>query len=291
MSKQERRNTITIGMNNLKSSTLKNPKIKKTFKKEKKNVNIQNSTNDTSLNEINDIINSKNLSKRIYSKSFAEPYRPLSQLEKVKEINNMNENSFKRFKTYSTLFEQIKKEIYDINTNLNNSLHLKKQSNDILFKNYNLKIDIPIIEQDDENCSPIQMKTINKIKIPLTDRGKNEKTKSTIVLNNSNSNENSELIDDNINQSSLNENVQNIILSPTEESESMQSMRLKNKMMTNQFLYRINSFRSYQLRDKKYNLGNKVIKEENTYNKNSIYDKDFYNHTNDKNVSCNCSLQ
>ena len=291
MSKQERRNTITIGMNNLKSSKLKNQKMKKTFKKEKKNANIQNSTNDTSLNEINDIINSKNLSKRIYSKSFAEPYRPLSQLEKVKEINNMNENSFKRFKTYSTLFEQIKKEIYDINTNLNNSLHLKKQSNDIFLKNYNLNIDIPIIEQDDENCSPIQMKTINKIKIPLTDRGKNEKTQSTIVLNNSNSNENSELIDDNINQSSLNENVQNIILSPTEESESMQSMRLKNKMMTNQFLYRINSFRNYQIRDKKYNLGNKVIKEENTYNKSSIYDKDFYNHTNDKNVSCNCSLQ
>jgi hypothetical protein len=291
MSKQERRNTITIGMNNLKSSKLKNQKMKKTFKKEKKNANIQNSTNDTSLNEINDIINSKNLSKRIYSKSFAEPYRPLSQLEKVKEINNMNENSFKRFKTYSTLFEQIKKEIYDINTNLNNSLHLKKQSNDIFLKNYNLNIDIPIIEQDDENCSPIQMKTINKIKIPLTDRGKNEKTQSTIVLNNSNSNENSELIDDNINQSSLNENVQNIILSPTEESESMQSMRLKNKMMTNQFLYKINSFRNYQLRDKKYNLGNKVIKEENTYNKSSIYDKDFYNHTNDKNVSCNCSLQ
>ena len=291
MSKQERRNTITIGMNNLKSSKLKNQKIKKTFKKEKKNANIQNSTNDTSLNEINDIINSKNLSKRIYSKSFAEPYRPLSQLEKVKEINNMNENSFKRFKTYSTLFEQIKKEIYDINTNLNNSLHLKKQSNDIFLKNYNLNIDIPIIEQDDENCSPIQMKTINKIKIPLTDRGKNEKTQSTIVLNNSNSNENSELMDDNINQSSLNENVQNIILSPTEESESMQSMRLKNKMMTNQFLYKINSFRNYQLRDKKYNLGNKVIKEENTYNKSSIYDKDFYNHTNDKNVSCNCSLQ
>ena len=291
MSKQERRNTITLGMNNLKNSKLKNQKMKKTFKKEKKNTNKQNSTNDTSLNEINDIINSKNLSKRIFSKSFAEPYRPLSQLEKVKEINNMNENSFKRFKTYSTLFEQIKKEIYDINTNLNNSLHLKKQSNDIFLKNYNLNIDIPIIEQDDENCSPIQMKTINKIKIPLTDRGKNEKTQSTIVLNNSNSNENSELIDDNINQSSLNENVQNIILSPTEESESMQSMRLKNKMMTNQFLYKINSFRNYQLRDKKYNLGNKVIKEENTYNKSSIYDKDFYNHTNDKNVSCNCSLQ
>ena len=70
----------------------------------------------------------------------------------------MNETSFKRFKTYSTIFEQIKKEIYDINTNLNNSLHLKKQSNDILFKNYNLQIDIPIIEQEDENCSPIQIK-------------------------------------------------------------------------------------------------------------------------------------
>ncbi len=291
MSKVERRNTITKGIKNLKSSTLKNQKVKKIFKKEKQNSNKQNSTNDNSLNEINDIINSKNLSKRIYSKSFAEPYRPLSQLEKVKEINNMNENSFKRFKTYSTLFEQIKKEIYDINTNLNNSLHLKKQSNDIFLKNYNLNIDIPIIEQDDENCSPIQMKTINKIKIPLTDRGKNEKTQSTIIINSSVSNENSEFIDDNINQSSLNENVQKIILSPTEESESMQSMRLKNKMMNNQFLYRINSFRNYQLREKKFNLGNKVIQEENNYNRNSIYDKDFYNHSNDNTASCNCSLQ
>ena len=291
MSKVERRNTITKGIKNLKSSTLKNQKVKKIFKKEKQNSNKQNSTNDNSLNEINDIINSKNLSKRIYSKSFAEPYRPLSQLEKVKEINNMNETSFKRFKTYSTIFEQIKKEIYDINTNLNNSLHLKKQSNDILFKNYNLQIDIPIIEQEDENCSPIQIKTKNKVKIPLTERGKNEKTQSTIIINSSVSNENSEFIDDNINQSSLNENVQKIILSPTEESESMQSMRLKNKMMNNQFLYRINSFRNYQLREKKFNLGNKVIQEENNYNRNSIYDKDFYNHSNDNTASCNCSLQ
>ena len=203
----------------------------------------------------------------------------------------MNETSFKRFKTYSTLFEQIKKEICDININLNHSLHLKKQSNDILFKNYNLQIDIPIIEQEDENCSPIQIKTKNKVKIPLTERGKNEKTQSTIIINSSVSNENSEFIDDNINQSSLNENVQKIILSPTEESESMQSMRLKNKMMNNQFLYRINSFRNYQLREKKFNLGNKVIQEENNYNRNSIYDKDFYNHSNDNTASCNCSLQ
>ena len=291
MSKQERRNTISIGINKIKNQNLKNQKVKKISKKETINSNKQNSTNDNSLNEINDIINSKNLSKRIYSKSFAEPYRPLSQLEKVKEINNMNETSFKRFKTYSTLFEQIKKEICDININLNHSLHLKKQSNDILFKNYNLQIDIPIIEQEDENCSPIQIKTKNKVKIPLTERGKNEKTQSTIIINSSVSNENSEFIDDNINQSSLNENVQKIILSPTEESESMQSMRLKNKMMNNQFLYRINSFRSYQLRDKKYNLGNKVIQEENNYNRNSIYDKDFYNHSNDNTASCNCSLQ
>ena len=291
MSKQERRNTISIGINKIKNQNLKNQKVKKISKKETINSNKQNSTNDNSLNEINEIINSKKLQNRIYSKSFAESYRPLSNLEKVKEINNMNETSFKRFKTYSTLFEQIKKEICDININLNHSLHLKKQSNDILFKNYNLQIDIPIIEQEDENCSPIQIKTKNKVKIPLTERGKNEKTQSTIIINSSVSNENSEFIDDNINQSSLNENVQKIILSPTEESESMQSMRLKNKMMNNQFLYRINSFRNYQLREKKFNLGNKVIQEENNYNRNSIYDKDFYNHSNDNTASCNCSLQ
>ena len=291
MSKQERRNTISIGINKIKNQNLKNQKVKKISKKETINSNKQNSTNDNSLNEINEIINSKKLQNRIYSKSFAESYRPLSNLEKVKEINNMNETSFKRFKTYSTIFEQIKKEIYDINTNLNNSLHLKKQSNDILFKNYNLKIDIPIIEQDEENCSPIQIKTKNKIKIPLTEREKNEKTQSSIIINNSISNENSDFIDDNINQSSLNENVQKIILSPTEESESMQSMRLKNKMLNNQFLYRINSFRNYQLREKKFNLGNNIINEGNKFNKNSIYDNDIYSQTNDKNVSCNCSLQ
>ena len=97
----------------------------------------------------------------------------------------MNESSFNRFKTYSTIFERIKKEICDINTNLNNSLHIKKLSNDIL-KDYNMKIDIPIEEQDDENCSPLQIKTKNKIKIPFSQRGENEKTNNSNLLNDNN---------------------------------------------------------------------------------------------------------
>ena len=46
MSKQERRNTISIGINKIKNQNLKNQKVKKISKKETINSNKQNSTND-----------------------------------------------------------------------------------------------------------------------------------------------------------------------------------------------------------------------------------------------------
>jgi hypothetical protein len=42
MSKQERRNTISIGINKIKNQNLKNQKIKKISKKEKINSNKKN---------------------------------------------------------------------------------------------------------------------------------------------------------------------------------------------------------------------------------------------------------
>jgi hypothetical protein len=294
MSYKGKRNSISYGINNFKSSNIKSINSKKSKKDSKISTKASFKTDD--IKEINNIIKEKNLSNRIYSKSFAQTYIPLSKQEKVKEIHNMNESSFNRFKTYSTIFERIKKEICDINTNLNNSLHIKKLSNDIL-KDYNMKIDIPIEEQDDENCSPLQIKTKNKIKIPFSQRGENEKTNNSNLLNDNdislinsnsiiiNSNETSDFIDDDINISSLNENVQKIVIRPTEQSESMQSMRLKNKIMRNKCLDRHNSFRKYQLmNEKKFVLYEKIIPEQND---------EFYHHTNEKNISpsCNCTLQ
>ena len=155
MSYKGKRNSISYGINNFKSSNIKSINSKKSKKDSKISTKASFKTDD--IKEINNKKKKKNLSNRIYSKSFAQTYIPLSKQEKVKEIHNMNESSFNRFKTYSTNFERIKKEICDINTNLNNSLHIKKLSNDIL-KDYNMKIDIPIEEQDDENCSPVQIK-------------------------------------------------------------------------------------------------------------------------------------
>ena len=68
------------------------------------------------LNEIDELILKKN--NKMYSRSLVNPYIPLTDFEKVKELTEMNENSSNRLKRYSFIFEQIKKEIYDIN-NLN----------------------------------------------------------------------------------------------------------------------------------------------------------------------------
>ena len=67
------------------------------------------------VNEIDEIIKNSNFRKKLYSKSLVNPYIPLTKFDKVKEITEMDEKSSNRLKKYSSIFEQIKKEIYDIN--------------------------------------------------------------------------------------------------------------------------------------------------------------------------------
>jgi len=115
-------------------------------------------------------------------------YQTENEEKYINELNSYLEKEYSNIKSnvesnyYSNISDYIKdltsfqnKINLRVNDGPNNSLHIKKLSNDIL-KDYNMKIDIPIEEQDDENCSPLQIKTKNKIKIPFSQRGENEKT-------------------------------------------------------------------------------------------------------------------
>ena len=295
MSSEKKRNSLTFGKNNFVSSKLKNQN-KENKKREKKYKTITFKS-DKNITKINEMIKNKNLTSRVYSRSFAERYIPLSKTEKVNEIRNMNESSLNRFKTYSNIFEQIKKEINDINSNLNNSFmsNLSKRISNNISKDNSINF-MPIEEQDDENCSPVQVKkreNQNKKETePFFEILGNEKIiTSTSSSNNINENcniskinildEKKDNIDDSINISSLNENVKTIILSPTEQSETMCSLKLKNQIIKNNCLHRKNSFKKYQLmKEKKFILLDKDKKEKN------IIDKEKINYHN-----CNCCPQ
>ena len=295
MSSEKKRNSLTFGKNNLLSTKLRNQnrENKKREKKYKSTI-IKSNKN---IKEINEIIKNKNLTSRFFSKSFATRYIPLSKKEKENEIKNMNETSLNRFKTYSNIFEQIKKEINDINSNLNNSFmsNISKRISNNISKDNSINF-MPIEEQDDENCSPVQVKkreNQNKKETePFFEILGNEKIiTSTSSSNNINENcniskinildEKKDNIDDSINISSLNENVKTIILSPTEQSETMCSLKLKNQIIKNNCLHRKNSFKKYQLmKEKKFILLDKDKKEKN------IIDKEKINYHN-----CNCCPQ
>ena len=209
----------------------------------------------------------------------------------------MNETSLNRFKTYSNIFEQIKKEINDINSNLNNSFmsNISKRISNNISKDNSINF-MPIEEQDDENCSPVQVKkreNQNKKQTePFFEILGNEKIiTSTSSSNNINENcniskinildEKKDNIDDSINISSLNENVKTIILSPTEESESMYSLKFKNQVIQNYSLNRKNSFQKYQLmKEKKFILLDKDLK-----GKHIIDNENINSH------NCNCCPQ
>ena len=295
MSSEKKRNSLTFGKNNFVSSKLKNQN--KENKKREKKYKTTTISSDKNIKKINEIIKNKNLTSRIFSRSFAERYIPLSKKEKENEIKNMNESSLNRFKTYSNIFEQIKKEINDINSNLNNSFmsNISKRISNNISKDNSINF-MPIEEQDDENCSPVQVKkreNQNKKETePFFEILGNEKIiTSTSSSNNINENcniskinildEKKDNIDDSINISSLNENVKTIILSPTEESESMYSLKFKNQVIQNYSLNRKNSFQKYQLmKEKKFILLDKDLK-----GKHIIDNENINSH------NCNCCPQ
>lgn len=177
----------------LKSSTNLTLKSKRTMMTTSTSLNTKNSE----LNEIDLLIQRTNFRKKGYSKSLVNPYIPLTKFEKVKELTEMNETSTNRLKRYSSIFEQIKKEIYDIN----NMGCKTKQKN----------IEGYIEEKEEEDfTSPKYIKKNNHI-----------------IYDN----------EDQFDVESLNENIKQITLSNSKENESMSSTRIRNKNKKIKIMY------------------------------------------------------
>ena len=67
------------------------------------------------MSMIDDLIQKRNENKKKYSKSLVTSYTPLSTFDKIKEFTEINNSSGERFQKYSSIFEQIKQEINNIN--------------------------------------------------------------------------------------------------------------------------------------------------------------------------------
>jgi len=161
-------------------------KIKCSLFNKNDDIEYENCNQNESLDieQIDKLIKERNNKKNYYSKSFNKVYIPLSFIQKVKEFQNMEQKSTKRFETYSNIFESIKKEINDINYNisfLSNSSSKKKITKSVkkrkknvkkassistkkLFhtKNKKLKIIIDDIEEKDEEYIISPNKSIHK---------------------------------------------------------------------------------------------------------------------------------
>ena len=169
----------------LKSSTNLTLKSKGTMMTTSTSLNTKNSE----LNEVDLLIQRTNFRKKGYSKSLVNPYIPLTRFEKVKELTEMDETSTNRLKRYSSIFEQIKREIYDIN-----NMGCKTKPKNI--EGY-------IEEREEEDfTSPKYINKNNKISFDC---------------------------DDQVDEETLNENIKQITLSNSKENESMRSTRIRNK--------------------------------------------------------------
>lgn len=225
------------------------------------------------VNEIDEIIKNSNFRKKLYSKSLVNPYIPLTKFDKVKEITEMDEKSSNRLKKYSSIFEQIKKEIYDIN-NMNISNKTKN-------------IEGFIDEKEEEDF-----------------------TSPKYISNNINYNINYNIetpfncdCDEQIDIESLNENIKQITLSNSKENESMgmTKMRNKNKKLVGFKVKRVNKKLKNSPSSEQVNF---------TYNINNV-NKKFVNSNSETNIkkpkepleyykeenysqshqSCNCFIQ
>lgn len=80
--------------------------------------------------EIDEIIKNNKETKKVYSKTYAENnYTPLSNIQKMKFLEDLTDHSDKRLKLYSELFKEIKCHISTISNNI--STTILNNSNDI----------------------------------------------------------------------------------------------------------------------------------------------------------------
>lgn len=106
----------TVLVNNKDRSTFNLPTIQLITEENRKEEEYQDE-----LNAIDELIVKRSSKRKSYSKSLLNPYTPLTKIQKVKVLADMDENSSNRFKQYSDIFDKIKEQISDINTSLTGS--------------------------------------------------------------------------------------------------------------------------------------------------------------------------
>ena len=172
-------------------------------------------TKNSEMEEFDKIIRQRqNFRNKIYSRSLINTYTPLTQMEKENEFKEMEEKSSRRFQRYSTIFDQIKKEISDINMNLKN----KNSTEKIVL------IDEKIEEKDEEENKNHSQKNQSICVETQTNNNKDEDFMSSME-------ECTEDLDteEKFDMETLNEGKHQIVLSSTKENESMRNTKLRNR--------------------------------------------------------------
>lgn len=156
-----------------------------TRKKENKNIERMD------FKEINALIESTREIKHNYSRSTTVTYVPLTTLQKITMIEEMNTVSSNKMMKYSGIFNEIKNQITDLSISLRSNFsekkhNLKPKGSSRLAHYYNNNNQINE-EQDEELISPFTQKTIHypedTLVIDETNLSEVDEQKNNIVLN------------------------------------------------------------------------------------------------------------
>lgn len=111
---------------------------------------------------------------KIYSQSIINTYKPLTETEKMKQYEDIQNNSVRRMKNYCSIFDKIKTEINDLSYGLNesyNKLPLTHRRTLVVHNPSQLKLDIGYnslhiqeIEEEDPNCLNMTSKELKNKK-------------------------------------------------------------------------------------------------------------------------------
>jgi hypothetical protein len=126
---------------------------------------------DLDENEIDKIINQTQLQKKQYSKSQVDLYKPLSKKEKIKVLEDLNNNSDMRIMLYSELFKEIKSQINSLSTFSTTQAYHKSSMDDI-------EEDLNEDEKLDEYCMSNRKKSSKKQRLYITNTPTFDRTQS-----------------------------------------------------------------------------------------------------------------
>ena len=181
-----------------KLNTLTKPNVSNSNKASKINKSTRSSTNklfnvnitSMDVNEIDEIIKNNQIEKKQYSKSQVELYTPLTNKEKMKVLEDLNNNSDMRIMLYSELFKEIKQQI-----NTLSNIPVQTTTSNIKYSMDNIKEED--VDEEDMKFEESQFKDLKnkpKNRLFINNRNNFERTQSKGMLDWRDSEENIGLI-------------------------------------------------------------------------------------------------